>query len=250
MGYTISGYIIREECDWSKLKTIGQEFKWYLYFDEKNNLYHLTVGKSRKMFDHFSSYLNDYHLSDELKQSLSKYNDLSIWLGKNKFGVQGIHGTLNFAHKLSDILYTKVFGYVSDDDELDMACICDKGEVVKIHNNRRIVDVIYENGSISIVPLDFEEQLDFEEAEYDPISKIREIFPYVHIENKINIELLLHRIVIQEFDLCFKDYKRPEWIGSFDYIYNIIVKKGFLGIGKKEYLKAGNSMLKLVMKSH
>ncbi len=217
MGYLCAGHVLVAEPDVATLEKISTGLNWALYKAKEHSVW---------LLDTFQAPIDNHY-------PFSKY----IWKGRELVeleehlpGSVAIIKTLRAFHhvfsetawllmslELSALLGLQVFTFVSDDDETQMTCTSDNGQVVRIHRDFEMVDMRFENAQFSFTPMRHEEDPDLLPDE-ELLRKLR-AFPGVGVGEFATVEgggRPIHEIVLKDWPAGAGDPEKLLGIGTFD----------------------------------
>ena len=171
MGYLISGHLLRQEADFSKLNTLPASIGWDVYVIEKNGVFAIdTFDVRRRPGSPFQCLPPSRDLSVDLVGELAIFGALFNALNQRQLGNSFKRSTLHLNCILSQLLGQEVLSFCSDDDGLDFTCVSYGGVLSRLHFAAGDLEILYEHGQTRIQPMSPES-----EADQDLLSDLDEL---------------------------------------------------------------------------
>lgn len=213
MGYLIAAHVMNQEPDPSKLSALPVSIAWSLYRDDGGGPFYLdTFRTGRKQNWPFTSMPSAKDLSLDLAKGgeglAITYKALEEALLANSFN--RAYFNLNLA--LSEMLQMPVCSFCSDDDLLDFACVSNNGNLTRLHCECGDLDIVCENGQVTIQPLLVEE-----EGLCTNVTNLHDPATGVDVlERNVDQSRLLHHVASIEVVRFLGVKKAPLGLGSFE----------------------------------
>ncbi|MEX0718581.1 MAG: hypothetical protein WD066_18455 [Planctomycetaceae bacterium] len=216
MAYLISAHIVRERSNFDRLSELPASIGHRVYHHRVAKVWIIDAFRASRQPEYpFQSTFSTVDVPLELPAELADlervYSHLDDLGSSNSFKKSYI----NFALLLNRLLATPILSCVSDDDELDFACVVADGSLVRLKCRCGDLLITYADGKTSIQPL-LPEFDDDEELSADP-TELRGALPGVEVADRpMSWESRLHAIAIKEWRRFNGTETTILGLGSFD----------------------------------
>ncbi len=216
MGYLVAAHVTRTAPDVARLKMLPRGIAWAVYRDEDVPAWYLDTFKAdRKKKWTFASPTLTRDFPIDLPDDLGALTRIYAALQSARLANGFKRGFLNANLFISKILQRPVCSFYSDDDGLDFACVSDNGVLQRLRCECGDLEIVYENGRVTIQPL----QLEIEEDERD-LTDFRQLHdPQAGVavmERNKERSTLLHFVAGSELATFLETPTAPLGLGSFD----------------------------------
>jgi hypothetical protein len=161
MGYLVTSHILKERTDFSALQHLPKSIATRIYYHRKVNAYLIDVFSPTDLSGlPFQKRFPSKEISLDLPQSLDSLELIYKFLMQVKFAESFKKSYINFCCRLSELLSTNVFSFVSDDDQYDFACSASNGVLRRLKCRCADLNIFYDGTKTQIIPL-------MPESEYD-----------------------------------------------------------------------------------
>lgn len=153
MGYYAAGHVLLAEPNVAGLDEVVGGLYWSVYKAKDLAVWLLdTFPTAPGQHGPFSEYIWRGGDDAELARAVPGYGPIMKAMTSFK---QDLPYTawLLLSRGLSQCLRDRVFTFLSDDDAMQMTCICDKGDIVRVHCEYGQLDMVYESGKFLFRPL-------------------------------------------------------------------------------------------------
>src|SRR5882762_774698 len=224
MGYLVAAHVTRTAPDVARLKLLPPGLAWAVYRDEDVPAWYLDTFKAgRKQQWPFTStpLTRDFPL--DLPDDLGALTRVHAALQSARLSNGFKRVFLNADLFISKILQRPVCSFCSDDDGLDFACVSDNGVLQRLRCECGDLEIVYENGRVTIQPL----QLEIEDDERD-LTDFRQLHdPEAGVavmgRNKEQ-STLLHFVASSEVAAFLEIPTAPLGLGRFDCLEKMPLK--------------------------
>jgi hypothetical protein len=216
MGYLVAAHVTRTAPDVARLKLLPPGLAWALYRDEDVPAWYLDTFKAdRKKKWTFASptLTSDFPigLPDDLAALTRVYAALQSARLANGFK----RGFLSANLFISKILQRPVCSFYADDDSLDFACVSDNGVLQRLRCECGDLEIVYQNGSVTIQPL--QPEIEDDEGNLTDFRQLHDPEAGVAVlERNKEQSSLLHFVAGSELATFLEISIAPLGLGSFD----------------------------------
>jgi len=216
MGYLISAHIVRTKPQAGGFSSLPPSIGHRVYFHRSAKVYIIDAFRSARPPDYpFQSTVPAADIPLELPPELSSLEKVYGCLNKHKLANSFKKSYINFSLLLARSLKQQVLSFVSDDDELDFACIAADGMLEKLHCRAADLEITFASGAITIQPL--EPEMDDEPEFLTDVNNLRAALPEVSISDRnVPWNPQLHAIALQEVQAFIGIDAPILGLGSFD----------------------------------
>jgi len=216
MGYFVTAHVTRTAPDVARLKLLPPGLAWAVYRDEDVPAWYLDTFKAgRKQQWPFTStpLTRDFPL--DLPDDLGALTRVHAALQSARLSNGFKRVFLNANLFISKILQRPVCSFYCDDDSLDFACVSDNGVLQRLRCECGDLEIVYENGRVTIQPLQLE--VDEDEGDLTDFNQLHDPDAGVAVmERNKEQSTLLHFVAGSELAAFLEIPTAPLGLGSFD----------------------------------
>ena len=216
MGYLVTAHVTRTAPDVARLKMLPPGLAWAVYRDQDVPAWYLDTFKAdRKKNWTFASPTLTRDFPIDLPDDLWALTRVYAALQNARLANGFKRGFLNANLFISNILQQPVCSFCSDDDGLDFACISDNGVLQRLRCECGDLEIVYQNGRVTIQPL----QLEIEDDEGD-LTGFRQLHDpeagVAVMERNKEQSTLIHFVASSELAAFLEIPTAPLGLGTFD----------------------------------
>lgn len=134
VGHFVSAHVLLERADFSQLNNLPPSIGYRVYFHRRAQLYLIDTFRSTRLpaFP-FQSRLPAMELSSEIPRDYEGLRTLHAQLVELGQAAGFCTTYMNYCRMASRLLAAPLLSIVSDDDELDFACLASHGRLERVH---------------------------------------------------------------------------------------------------------------------
>ena len=213
MGYLVVAHIMKNMPDLARLSELPTSMDWSLHQDDGVGAFYLDTFKAgRKQDWPFTSMPPTKEIPLDFAPDLEPLAAIYRVLEKSQLAHSFPRGFLNLGLAISKALLQPVCSFCSDDDGLDFAFISDSGRLLRLHCECNDLDIVYEDGEMTVQPLLLED-----DEFITDVSLFCDLPNNIHVQDR-NVEHSprLHRVASLEATRFLGLQEAPLGLGSFD----------------------------------
>jgi len=217
MGYLISAHIVRDKPAIERLAELPASIGYRVYFHRAADVCIVDTFRSSRPPEYpFQTPLPVADVPLELSDSLNALESVYEFLSQRKLANSFKKSYINFALILNRLLGTPVLSIISDDDDLDFACLASDGSLARLKCRSGDLLITYQNGDAQIQPL-IAEFDDADEELLTDTNDLRAAIPICSVaERNTPWNSTLHAIAIEEWQSFASTDTMILGMGSFD----------------------------------